>query len=357
MTSPQQRIHFMALITQACTAGARLHKACAVVGLSARTLQRWTGPSSTPCDQRIACERAPHTPANKLTPAEQERALAVMNSAEFKDLPPSQIVPRLADHGVYVGSVSTLYRLLHQSQQMAHRHLAHAPRKVTKPPALVATAPNQVYSWDITYLPTLLKGQYFYLYLFLDIFSRKIVGWQVFESERSHLASELLIDICKRYGIQPGQLTVHADNGSPMKGETLLATMQRLQVANTYSRPSVSNDNPYSESLFNTLKHSPQLPVEPFANVLHARSWAAGLVDWYNGEHRHSSISFVTPNQRHAGEDVQLLKHRAEVFEAAKRANPNRWSQQTRNWSRKTEVHLNPNSTQNKDATKQQNSA
>jgi putative transposase len=350
MTHPEQRSHLVGLISQACDDGARLRPACAVVGLSERTWQRWVQPGLISGDQRIKGKRALCTPPNRLSQDEQAQALAVMNSAPFKDLPPSQIVPRLADQGRYVGSESTLYRLLHKHQQMAHRRSARPARKVRKPRALMATKPNQLYSWDITYLPTVVKGQYFYLYLFLDIFSRKIVGWQVFDCESAELASGLLTDICKRHNIQPHTLTLHSDNGSPMKGQTMLATLQHLQVAHTRSRPSVSNDNPYSESLFNTLKHRPQLPLQPFADLTQARRWVADLVHWYNQEHRHSNISFVTPSQRHSGADIALLQRRAQVFEAAKRANPTRWAKQTRNWSRKSQVHLNPDSTQHKDS-------
>ena len=194
------------------------------------------------------------SPPNKLSDAERAQALQVLNSEPFKDLPPSQIVPRLADQGRYVASESTLYRLLRQAGQLAHRRLERAAYKRHKPRALVATAPNQVYCWDITYLPTQVRGTYFYLYLFVDLFSRKIVGWQVFDCESAELASQLLMDICQRHAVAPGQLTVHSDNGAPMKGETMLATMQRLGVAASRSRPAVSNDNPFSEALFRTLK-------------------------------------------------------------------------------------------------------
>jgi transposase InsO family protein len=158
---------------------------------------------------------------------------------------------------------------------MAHRRLERVPHKRSKPRPLTARQPDQIYCWDITYLPTQVRGDYFYLYLFVDLFSRKIVGWQVFDSESAQRASDLLKDICARQGIAPGQLVVHSDNGSPMRGETMLATMQRLGVAPSRSRPSVSNDNPYSEALFRTLKYRPDLPVTPFESLLQARRWAS----------------------------------------------------------------------------------
>jgi transposase InsO family protein len=178
----------------------------------------------------------------------------------------------LADQGRYVASESTLYRLLHQAGQMTHRQLGRTPSKRSKPRALMAQQPDQIYCWDITYLPTQLRGTHYYLYLFVDLFSRKIVGWQVFDSESAQRASDLLQDICARQGIAPGQLVVHSDNGSPMKGETMLATMQRLGVAASRSRPSVSNDNPYSESLFRTLKYRPELPITPIGALVQRRA-------------------------------------------------------------------------------------
>ena len=342
MTCTQQRQTLLTMIQEACAAGARLEAACAQIGLSARTVQRWQRPERQEGDRRVAGLHEPWEPGNKLSEAEREAAMAVLNGDEFKNLPPSQIVPRLADQGRYVASESTLYRLLHQAGQMRHRRLERVPQKRTKPRALTATQPDQIFCWDITYLPTCVRGVHFYLYLFVDLFSRKIVGWQVFDSESAEQAAQLLQDICARQGIAAGQLVVHSDNGSPMKGETMLATMQRLGVAPSRSRPSVSNDNPYSEALFRTLKYRPELPVKPFTDLLQARRWATALVRWYNEEHRHSAIGFVTPNQRHAGQDAALLANRANVYEQARRANPHRWSKQTRDWTYVDQVHLNP---------------
>lgn len=353
MSSLAQRSTVLQLIEQACSAGARLHKACAIVGLAARTVQRWLDAgknASNVGDRRTSVQRIHNCPPNKLSDAERLAALAVLNSEEFKDLPPSQIVPRLADKGQYVASESTMYRLLRQAGQLAHRRVERAPQKRSKPRALVATKPDQIYCWDITYLPTQVRGLYFYLYLFVDIFSRKVVGWQVFDSESAEKAAALLEDICRRQGVSANQVTVHSDNGGPMKGETMLATMQRLGVAHSRSRAAVSNDNPYSESLFKTLKYRPQFPLTPFADLLQARRWVTGLVHWYNEEHRHSAISFVTPAQRHAQADQALLQARAAVYENARQQNPQRWSTGTRNWSFVDAVHLNPDSPQNKES-------
>ena len=342
MTTCQQRQILLPLIGQCCDSGARLQKACALIGLDARTVQRWRRPENQQGDLRVGDKRRITVPPNKLSKAERQAALEVVNSDEFKNLPPSQIVPRLADQGLYVASESTLYRLLREAGQLRHRRLERVAQKRSRPRALVATGPDQIYCWDISYLPTEVRGIYFYLYLFVDLFSRQIVGWQVYDCESAELASGLLQAICEQRGIAPHQLTVHSDNGSPMKGETMLATMQRLGVAASRSRPAVSNDNPYSEALFRTLKYRPELPVKPFNGLLQARRWVTEMVHWYNHEHRHSAIRFVTPAQRHLKLDQAILAERAKVYSAARNANPNRWSGGTRNWSPITEVHLNP---------------
>jgi transposase InsO family protein len=360
MSTLTQRATVLQLINQACSVGARLHKACKIVGLAARTVQRWVDAGKNALhvgDRRTPDQRIHNCPPNKLSDAERQAALGVLNSEQYKDLPPSQIVPRLADQGLYVASESTLYRLLRHASQLAHRRLERVPQKRSKPRALVATQPDQIYCWDITYLPTEVRGLYFYLYLFVDIFSRKVVGWQVFDCESAQKAAALLEDICRRQGIHANQITVHSDNGGPMKGETMLATMQRLGVAHSRSRPAVSNDNPYSEALFKTLKYRPQFPVKPFADLLHARRWVTDLVHWYNEDHRHSAISFVTPAQRHAQTDEAMLQARAAVYEKARQQNPTRWSRRTRDWTFINEVHLNPDSSQTKESEADQKAA
>ena len=370
MSTLAQRCTALQLIDEACTGGARLHKACAVIGPTARTVQRWLKAGGLKAeglradknalhvgDRRTPDQRIHNCPPNKLSEAERQLTLAVLNSDEFKDLPPSQIVPRLADRGRYVASESTLYRLLRQAGQLAHRRVERPAQKRSKPRALVATRPDQIYCWDITYLPTQVRGMFFYLYLFVDIFSRKVVGWQVFDCESAERAAALLEDICRRQGIRAHQVTVHSDNGSPMKGETMLATMQRLGVANSRSRPAVSNDNPYVESLFKTLKYRPQLPLKPFADLLQARRWVSELVHWYNEDHRHSAIGFVTPAQRHAQQDEAMLKARAAVYEQARQKHPARWSKNARHWTFTNAVHLNPDTPQTKELEADQKAA
>lgn len=339
MNTLPERQQVVALLSEAMLAGARQKAACAVLGLSVRTVQRWQEEDGVSSDQRV-CRR--FEPANKLSETERSELLVVANCAEFGHLPPSQIVPRLADRGEYIASESTFYRVLRANHQLAHRRADRTAQKRSKPRALCATAPNQLYSWDITYLPTLVLGIFFYLYLFMDIFSRKIVGWQVYEEESSLLAGDLMRDICRRENLSPNQVVLHSDNGGPMKGATMLATLQALGVIPSYSRPAVSNDNPFSESLFKTLKYRPAYPETPFAGLLEARIWVAGFVHWYNHEHHHSAIKFVTPAKRHAGLDAALLSRRTAVYEAAKARRPQRWAGGTRNWQPVQIVHLNP---------------
>ena len=339
MTTHEERKQVIVLLNESIAAGARQAQACEVLGISERTLQRWQSGDVVHADQRPLRD---YQPPHKLTEIERAEVLAIANSDEFGHLPPSQIVPRLADQGRYIASESTFYRVLRAENQLGHRRSERPAQSRTKPRAVCATAPNQLYSWDITYLPSAIRGQFFYLYLFMDIFSRKIVGWQVYEEESSALAGDVLRDLCRREGIQSKQLILHSDNGSPMKGATMLATLQQLGVMPSLSRPAVSNDNPYSESLFKTLKYRPTYPLKPFAEVADARDWVTELVEWYNHEHRHSAIRFVTPAQRHDGLDQALLDQRKAVYEAARTRNPLRWSGNTRNWQKIHEVHLNP---------------
>lgn len=338
MTLPAARNEICNMVDEAVAQGARQARACAVIGISARTLPRWRK-DLTHVDGRVARVQQP---ASQFTELECRRILSIANSPEFGHFPPSQIVPRLADQGTYVASESSFYRVLRAENQLKHRHAVRPGQERSKPRALSATAPNQLYSWDITYLPTRVMGVHFYLYLFLDLFSRKVVGWQIYEDESSELAAEVMRDICRREDIRPTQVVLHSDNGSPMKGATMLATLQSLGVVPSFSRPAVSNDNPFSESLFKTLKYRPTYPCHAFDSLAAARHWVAGFVQWYNHEHRHSAIQFVTPAQRHAGQDAALLLERTKVYEAAKARNPARWSGATRNWAPVKIVHLNP---------------
>lgn len=267
--------------------------------------------------------------------------MSVVVSKEFRDVPPHQIVPSLADQGEYLASESSFYRILKAEKLDTHRGKSKKGTR-KKVDAHVANNSNELWSWDITYLPTTIKGQYFYLYLIMDVFSRKIVGYEVYENESSEYASMVAKEAYLSEKIEGKTVKLHSDNGSPMKGATMLAMLQTLGVIPSFSRPSVSNDNPYSESLFKTLKYCPKYPSDPFKDLKSAREWVHAFVGWYNNEHRHRGIKFVTPSSRHQGLDQEILENRKKVYEAAKAKNPSRWSKGTRNWSRIETVFLNP---------------
>jgi putative transposase len=328
------------LIGEAVAAGASAKQACDVLEISLRTYQRWTQDHEVKEDARPQAERP--TPANKLNQEERQQILALCNQEDYRSLPPSQIVPALADKGIYLASEASFYRVLREANQLHHRGKAQAPRNVAKPKGYRATGPNQVWSWDITYCATTVTGLFYRLYLVMDIYSRKIVGWEIHEHEKAEYAAMLIKKACLAEGITQKGLVLHADNGSPMKGATMLATLQRLGVVPSFSRPSVSNDNPYSESLFGTMKYTPAYPSKPFKSLEEARTWVHGFVNWYNEAHRHSGIRFVTPAERHNGADHQILAARKVVYETARQRRPERWSGETRNWSPVGEVWLNP---------------
>ncbi len=268
--------------------------------------------------------------------------LHIANSPPYQNLSPTKIVPQLADAGQYIASESTFYRILREEDQLKHRQLS-SPHKHHKPTAYVAYGPNQVWTWDITYLPSQVQGLYFYLYLIVDIFSRKIVGWAVHAEQLSDHAAHLVKQTCLDEQVKRAQIVLHSDNGKPMKGVTMLAMLESLGVLPSFSRPSVSDDNPYSEALFRTLKYHPSFPLtDRFGTLTDARIWCEKFVTWYNQEHLHSALKFVTPEQRHTGEDRALLENRHFVYEIAKKAHPERWSGATRNWTLPDTVTLNP---------------
>ena len=332
------------MIVEACDAGCRLSPACKLLEIDIRTWQRWRKHGLK--DKRYGPIT---TPGNKLTAAERALLLEVVNSPEYRNQPPSQIVPNLADKDEYIASESTMYRMLHAEKMLQHR-VASRPSAHRKPPELSATKANQLWSWDITYLISNIRGKYFYLYLFLDVFSRKIVGFDVFDEQSAEHAANVVSNAYMAEGVSRDQITLHSDNGSPMKGSTMLATLEILGVVASFSRPSVSNDNPFSEAMFRTVKYCPQYPSKPFATTAQALAWVVTFVDWYNNIHMHSGITFVTPSARHEGKDKAILENRKQVYEIARQKNPRRWSGRTRNWSRIDEVYLNTKRTSSKAA-------
>lgn len=327
----------LALLDQAIEAGAGLEAACEVIDLSVRTVQRWRDDPYAD-DGRVGPKTKPH---HALTAEERQWVIDIANSAQYRDLSPGQIVPLLADRKIYIASESSFYRVLHEEKLMAHRNPARRAAR-HKPKACVATGPCQVWSWDITYLRAPTRGTFYYLYLVLDIWSRKIVAWEVHEEESPELASELAERACAAENVKPGTLVLHSDNGGAMKGATMLATLQRLGIAASFSRPSVSDDNAACEALFRTLKYRPGYPRKPFASIEAARAWVEAFVAWYNGVHLHSAIKYVTPNDRHARRDVAILAAREVVYATAKRTTPRRWTGDTRDWTPIATVTLNP---------------
>lgn len=333
-----ERTSTLALLEAAMKSGCRLAPACREVGLDPRTVQRWRRLPSGGEDRR----RGPTAPSRqKLSDAEREAVIRTATSPEFRNASPKQIVPRLADEGIYLASEATFYRVLHAQNLMTHRG-STKPRRVHRPDELIATRPGEIWSWDITYLPSQVRGKFFYLYLFVDVWSRRIMKAVVHAEESADHAGSALAEACAEHHVRPHVMTLHSDNGAPMKGATMLATMQALGVVPSFSRPSVSNDNPYSESLFRTLKHTPVYPRKPFATVDEAWAWVERFVSWYNHEHRHSAIGFVTPDERHHDIDLQVLASRRELYERARQLRPERWSRHTRRWDAPAVVTLNP---------------
>ena len=328
----------LGLLDEAVAAGAGQDRVCKTLGLDPRTVQRWRKQDIGE-DGRAGPKTSP---GNKLTATERAEVIRLVNSPEYRDLSPKQIVPRLADLGIYVASESTIYRILREQGLVKHRESSRAPAKRHRPTEYVATGPNQVWSWDITYLKAPVRGTFFYLYAVIDVWSRKLVGWAVHDRECADLASEMIHAACAAEGIRRDQLVLHSDNGGPMKGATLLVTLQALGVVPSFSRPRVSDDNPYSESFFRTTKYRPEYPRGPFDSLEAARAWVAWFERWYNDEHLHSAIRFVTPASRHDGKDADILAARKTVWEAARCRMPERWSGQLRNWTPVEQVVLNP---------------
>jgi putative transposase len=328
------------LVDEAVAAGARQFMACAELGLTTRTLQRWKQPDTPDEDQRPLAKRP--EPQHKLTHEEKALILKTVNQPEHASKPPSQIVPILADRGEYIASESSFYRVMREFGEQNYRGRTQRPEN--KPlSSFCATAKNQVWSWDITYLNGPIKGLYYYLYLILDIFTRDIVGWEVWEDESAEHASHLIRRAVMAQNLRntQGPLILHSDNGSPMKGATMLATLYELGVTPSRSRPRVSNDNPYSESIFKTFKYRPEYPTKGFSGLEDARNWCLSFVRWYRQEHRHSRIQFITPGQHHSGQADMILENRRQVYADARARNPLRWRKHTRPWILSKEVWLN----------------
>jgi putative transposase len=270
--------------------------------------------------------KVPARQPRALSEAEEQVVLDVLHSERFVDMAPAEIHAILLDEGVYFCSVSTMYRLLARAGEVRERR-----RQATHParvkPELVATGPNQVWSWDITKLHGPVKWSYFYLYSIIDIFSRYIVGWMIATAESAALAERLLADTIRKQHVDRGQLTIHADNGSSMASKPVAFLLADLGITKTHSRPHVSNDNPYSEAHFKTLKYRPDFPAT-FGSIEDARAFGAQFYAWYNTAHRHSGIGMHTPADLHHGRAAAVHAHRAHVLTDAYTAHPERFVRQ-----------------------------
>ena len=265
-------------------------------------------------------------PARALRPVERETVLACLHEKRFQDRSPAAVYATMLDEGQYLCSIRTMYRLLEQRGESRERRdqLTHPPYQN---PELLATAPNQLWSWDITKLLGPVKWTYFYLYVILDVFSRYVTGWMVAMRESAELAKRLIEETCEKQQIQPGRLTLHADRGTSMSSKPVAFLLTDLGVTKTHSRPHVSDDNPYSESQFRTMKYRPEFP-DRFGCIQDSRAFSQGFFRWYNEEHRHSSLGLLTPAMVHYGQTALILEQRQTVLDVAYRVHPERFVRQ-----------------------------
>lgn len=293
-----------------------IKRACDVLGLSRNAVYRARRPRPTPQPRPV--------PAHALSDEERVEIRDTLNSERFMDKAPRQVYAALLDDGRYLCHWRSMYRILSAHGEIRERrNLRRHP--VYKKPELLATAPNQVWSWDITALRGSEKLTYFRLYVVLDIFSRYVVGWMIAETESSDLASQLVAETARKHGIQPDQLTLHADNGAPMRGKSLTQLLTDLSIARSHNRPHTSNDNPFSEAQFKTMKYQPTYP-DRFVGIEAAREWARAFFAWYNDQHYHSGLNLLTPASVHYGEVRLVQAQRQTVMLTAYAAHPTRFT-------------------------------
>lgn len=328
------RVLAVDLITEAIKSKARIWKACEALEISVTTFDRWRSGMLT--DSRKGAEKVV---PRKLTPEEEKLIIDTCCSKDYRDLNPYKVHASLLDEGCYIASTSSFYRVLGKHKLLSHRGNTRPPQKRTPPPERKATGPNQVWTWDITYLKTDIRGLFFYAYVIIDIWDRSIVKWAIHDREADSHSQELFQ--CALLENHNPNVFVHSDNGSVMKGVTLMALFYDLGICNSYSRPRVSNDNPFIESFFKTLKYGASYPHK-FPNLLVAREWFALFVDGYNSTHSHSGINFITPQQMRSGEYKKIAKNRNTVMLEASVLNPCRWSNHVKQLSEEHVVYLNP---------------
>lgn len=334
LIAEKEREQAVILIGEALQIGARLYPACDVLGISTRTYQRWKA-GCVKDRRKGAVKRTPR----KLTEKEREEIRKISCSEEFKDSNPYEIFITLLERGKYIASIRSFYRVLKASDLLHHRSNKRPGTKHAVPKEAMATGPNQVWSWDITWLPTLVKGVFLYAYKIIDIWDKTIVGWEIHDVECEEHAEALFRRSLAEQGFP--HVHIHSDNGNPMKGISLLAMLYDLGCKNSFSRPRVSNDNPFIESFFGTMKTSVKYPGR-FEDISEARKWLSDFVNWYNTSHRHSGIQFFTPKQMRSGEYKNLVTIRNKTMLEAKKRTPGRWSRKAKQWDVQHTVYLNP---------------
>ena len=334
MISLEEKRRALVLVQEATASGSRKEKACETIGVSIKSLQRWF--QACTLDGRKGAEkRVPR----KLTEEERQQVKATACEQKYKDLTPYEIVALLAENGSYIASERSFYRILKADGLLHHRGNTKPANRKSEPDELVATGPNQIWSWDITWLKTEVRGLFYYAYVIKDIWTKDIVGWEIHDCEDDALSSAMFKRLKLKHNMKG--ICLRSDNGNPMRGATMLMTLYNLGVIPSYSRPRVSNDNPFIESLFKTLKYTAGYPGQ-FKDIEHARTWMANFVNWYNTEHRHSAIGYVTPQQRRSGAYKEIFEKRNDALTAARKRNPERWGKKLRVWGCDDKVYLNP---------------
>jgi len=322
------------LIKEANKDGARIFKACEALEISVSTFERWRKGKYT--DNRKGADKVV---TRRLTEKEKQKIIDVSCSQRYKDDNPYTIHASLLDSGIYVASISSFYRVLREKNLVHHRGNTHPGTSHNKPPERVATGPNQVWTWDITWIPSYVRGIFYYSYTIIDIWDRSIVKWAIHDRESDVLAQELFQAAFEENG-HP-DVFVHSDNGNPMKGVSLLALFYKLEICNSYSRPRVSDDNPFIESWFKTMKYDVSYPGK-FDTISSAREWFAGFVHNYNTAHSHSGLNYMTPMQVRNGEYLSIVKKRNKTMLEAKKLNPIRWGKKVKQLPEEHVVYLNP---------------
>jgi len=324
LTSPEERKAIIEYIKEASDLGVSERSICFLLGFPRRTIQHWRKSEK---DRRKGSQREV---SHRLTIEEKNDLFAIANSKEFVDKTPEQIIATLAQNGVFIASVSSLYRILRHNNALKHRQESKKPMKSMEQQDTIVSGSNQVWAWDITWLRKDIKGHFLYAYSIIDLYDRTLVGWSIEESESCEYARDLFRRVIRDQQVIPE--FVHADNGHPMRGESLASFLNGLLVKRSHSRPRVSDDNAHIESWHKTLKYKVGYP-KVFTSLEHGREWFAKFVNWYNHDHQHSGIGYVTPNQMRIGAAEEIFEKRKETMVAARNKNPLRWRQgKIRSW-------------------------